>query len=1250
MSPCYLPAQETIPKLILPFGHTSDIIWSGQFSPNGKFIITVAHDNTAKIWEVESGKMLQSLEGHTNLIRSAQYSPDGKRILTSSRDKTAKVWDGLTGELLLALSGHTDEVWSGQFSPDGKRILTSSLDSTAKVWDSANGNVLLDIRGHTNEVSSAQFSPDGTRILTASLDKTAKVWDGLTGELLLALSGHTDEVWSGQFSPDGKYILTTSKDLTAKVWDAVTGEVLLDIRGHTKEVSSAQFSSNGKYILTTSWDKAIKVWDASTGELLMNLQGHTSNISSAVFSSDGKRILTASWDKTAKVWDSANGNVLLDIRGHTKEVSSAQFSSNGKYILTTSRDKAIKVWDASTGELLQSLEGDAEWVSSAQFSSDGKLIVTTSMDNTAKLWDVSTGGVLQSLESHTDQVGSAQFSSDGKLIVTASMDSTAKVWDVSTGELLKILEGHTNWVISAQFSSDGNRILTSSLDKTAKVWDGLTGELLQNLKHTNWFRSAQFSSDERLIVTASMDSTAKVWDVSTGELLQILEGHTAQVNSAQFSPDGSQIITTSDDKTAKVWCSLTGQMLLNLGGFIGQVNSAQFSPDGSLIITTSHDKTVKVWNSATGKLLQSLEGHTDLINSAQFSFDGKLIVTTSMDNTAKLWDASTGQLLQSLEGHTDQVHSAQFSPDGKRILTSGWDNKTILWDTQTGKMLYTHLQLKDNNWLVYDEHYRYDGSAGAREKLYFVCGLEVIELNQLKDALYVPGLASKIMKGEDINFPKLYDLEICNVFPEIREMPAEDHFFHYHILPRRKKIESIEIWLNDKRIRSIPADSLSSGPEGVQLILPKSEIEPLYIPGEENKLKINAVVNLMGTEARSRGMIVSGLKNKEKKASPRLFALMIGVDTYKDQSLQLRFPAKDASDLGKVLQLSAEKFLGEDRVHMYYIHSMVGQTGGYTTPEKEGIRRALEEIGRMARPEDVVLIFFAGHGVLRPADGLFTLLTAEASSLLPTGITTAELMDWISPEGPYALKANKSILIFDACHSGKGAEELIAWSRRSDEETRRRRQIDDLSDKAGMYILAASASNQSAYEVRHYEQGLLTYSLLHTLQNNPGILDDQQFLNVQKWFLDSERHLQQLVRELGLEQQAQPYGSANIRIGMVDEEVRSAIRLAEVRPLMYCALAMNRDTDVDDLGLKSALNHALKAVSDRGSNAPFMFSEQGSSTAYTINISYEWSERQLSARITLLKGKEVLFRTNVEGSTENIPELIEAIIVKISNF
>ena len=125
-------------------------------------------------------------------------------------------------------------------------------------------------------------------------------------------------------------------------------------------------------------------------------------------------------------------------------------------------------------------------------------------------------------------------------------------------------------------------------------------------------------------------------------------------------------------------------------------------------------------------------GHTYSVNSALFSPDGKLALTASDDNTPRIYEVASGKELQVLSGHTDLVYSAVFSLKGKYALTTSADHKTILWDVETGKALYTRLKLEGDDWLVYDEHYRFDGTQGAMEQLYFVCGLEVIELSQVK--------------------------------------------------------------------------------------------------------------------------------------------------------------------------------------------------------------------------------------------------------------------------------------------------------------------------------------------------------------------------------------------------------------------------------------------------------------------------------------------------------------------------------------
>jgi Tol biopolymer transport system component len=372
------------------FTHGKSVV-SAAFSPDGHRIVTASEDQTARVWDAETGKPVGEALRHEDGVRSAAFSPDGHRIVTASEDQTARVWDTETGKPVGEPLRHEDGVRCAAFSPDGRRIVTASTDKSARVWDAETDKPLGEPLRHEGTVLSAAFSPDGRRIVTASTDKSARVWDAETGKPLGGPLRHEEVVRSAVFSADSRRVVTASDDLTAQIWDAETGKPVGEPLRHERVVWSAAFSPDGRRIVTASEDDTARVWDAETGTPLGEPLHHQGIVASAAFSPDGRSIVTASAG-TTQVWDVETGKPLGEPLRHERVVWSAAFSPDGRRIVTALDDESALVWDAQTRQPLGEPLRHEGPVFSAAFSPDGRRIVTASDDQTARHWEVFPSG------------------------------------------------------------------------------------------------------------------------------------------------------------------------------------------------------------------------------------------------------------------------------------------------------------------------------------------------------------------------------------------------------------------------------------------------------------------------------------------------------------------------------------------------------------------------------------------------------------------------------------------------------------------------------------------------------------------------------------------------------------------------------------------------------------------------------------------------------------------------------------------
>ena len=122
---------------------------TGVSSPRGASSTTQGREGSfVNIWDAATGELLRSLggpDGHGTKSESGAlaFSPDGKTLISGSVDKTIKLWDLETGQVLKTFEGHTACVRGVAFAPDGRRIASASRDGTVKLWDVESGDALF---------------------------------------------------------------------------------------------------------------------------------------------------------------------------------------------------------------------------------------------------------------------------------------------------------------------------------------------------------------------------------------------------------------------------------------------------------------------------------------------------------------------------------------------------------------------------------------------------------------------------------------------------------------------------------------------------------------------------------------------------------------------------------------------------------------------------------------------------------------------------------------------------------------------------------------------------------------------------------------------------------------------------------------------------------------------------------------------------------------------------------------------------
>ena len=280
-------------------GHT-DIIHDVLFLNHGTRAVSASEDGTIRVWDVQSGRELQSFSDDAALVpRNLAVSPDGLLLASTHRRSGVHIWDIATGELTVS-----DEALGGQvFFTSEDEVVVLGDGKLMSFVNPANGKVTRQASLEEANLIRTSLSPNRKQIAATHEYGAISVidLDEGTQRYLRARGAHRSIgiAWS----PDGKRLaVKPPQEERPVIMDAETGEILVTFEGGN-DVIEVAFAPDGRFVITGSNSGRLSLWDARSGKEISSTDAGSHCTSNLNVSPAGTSVISGGgsfWDKNTR--------------------------------------------------------------------------------------------------------------------------------------------------------------------------------------------------------------------------------------------------------------------------------------------------------------------------------------------------------------------------------------------------------------------------------------------------------------------------------------------------------------------------------------------------------------------------------------------------------------------------------------------------------------------------------------------------------------------------------------------------------------------------------------------------------------------------------------------------------------------------------------------------------------------------------------------------------------------------------------
>jgi len=350
--------------------------------------ISISDDGTMKIWQVESGRSLQTITDLGGKVQFAAYLPGQPVVVTATDDGRWRVWaiDEVDGSATFQVPFMQESV----ISPDGRRIaVTLRENEPLVVYDIDSQQLIQTIDIDSSMVSCMAWTSDSRHLLAAYGPGQVRIWDAESWLELPALSMGELPVRCIAVAANGSCIAVACAGGEITFWQPTTFQKVAAIKTNSP-VTRLTLSNDGQTFATGTDSGEVRIWDRASSTIRPPISAHQGAVTVLVFHRDGRHWISGAKDGSI-CWgtiDSAEPPTPLP--GHQFEVSSLKVSQDGAYLISGGVGGVVRIWSLNDMEEIRAFKHDISDIQDIHLSGDLKRVLLARREMVVS-WDLHMG-------------------------------------------------------------------------------------------------------------------------------------------------------------------------------------------------------------------------------------------------------------------------------------------------------------------------------------------------------------------------------------------------------------------------------------------------------------------------------------------------------------------------------------------------------------------------------------------------------------------------------------------------------------------------------------------------------------------------------------------------------------------------------------------------------------------------------------------------------------------------------------------